>query len=120
MRWVVVVTILVVLLCLLVFCQSCSKPPDYLSADAKTGWIAYHRHCTICHNSDPFKEGTSSPGGPPIVGASEELIRLRVTKLAYPKGYKPKRDTKLMTVQLQAVPEIPYLHAYLKEVRKPE
>lgn len=108
-------------LCLLVLLQSCgSKPPEYLSEDAKLGWVAYNRHCTICHNPDPFKEGTTSPGGPPIAGSSEELIRLRVTKLAYPKGYKPKRDTKLMTVQPQAVPDVPHIAAYLNEVRKPQ
>lgn len=107
--------------CLVALFVSCgSKPPDYLSEDAKRGWTAYHRHCTICHNPDPFQEGTTSPGGPPIAGSSEELIRLRVSKLAYPKGYKPQRDTNLMTEQPQAIPDIPYLYTYLKEVRKPE
>lgn len=116
-----ILAVLLLLASLLVLCQSCgSKPPEYLSEDGKRGFIAYHRHCTICHNPNPFQEGTTSPGGPPIAGSSEELIRLRVTKLAYPKDYKPKRDTKLMTVQPQAVPDIHYLHAYLNEVRKPE
>ncbi len=116
-----ILALLILLACLMFLCQSCgSKPPDYLSEDGKRGFVAYHRHCTICHNANPFLEGTTSPGGPPIAGSSEELIRLRVTKLAYPKGYKPQRDTKLMTVQPQAVPDIPYLYAYLKEVRKPE
>ena len=67
-----------------------------------------------------FKDGTSSPGGPAIARASEELIRLRVTGLKYPKGYKPKRDTNQMTRLPLAEPEVPYLYAYLKEVRKPE
>jgi mono/diheme cytochrome c family protein len=112
---------LLVVFCVLVVCQSCgSKPPEYLSEAAKRGWTAYHRYCTICHNPDPFQEGTTSPGGPSIVGSSQELILLRVTKLAYPKGYKPKRDTKLMTVQPQAVKDVPDIYAYLKEVRKPQ
>jgi mono/diheme cytochrome c family protein len=104
----------------LLFSSCGGKPPEYLSEDGKKGWTAYHRHCTICHNPDPFKEGTTSPGGPPIAGSSAELVRLRVEKQVYPKGYKPKRDTKLMTPQPQAIPDIPYLQAYLKEVRKPE
>ncbi|MHC4515286.1 MAG: hypothetical protein ACYTGW_15370 [Planctomycetota bacterium] len=99
---------------------SCAKPDDYLSADGKRGWQAYRRHCTQCHNKEPFKDGTSSPGGPAIARASEELIRLRVTGLKYPKGYKPKRDTNQMTRLPLAEPEVPYLYAYLKEVRKPE
>lgn len=109
------------LVCLPVLLVACgSKPPEYLSEDAKKGWVAYHRHCTICHNPDPFQEGTTSPGGPPIAGSSEELVRLRVEKQKYPKGYKPKADTNLMTPVPQAIPDIPFLAAYLKEVRKPQ
>jgi len=108
-----------IILGIAVLLSSCgSKPPEYLSEAGKKGWTAYRRHCTICHNPNPFLEGTTSPGGPPINASSEELIRLRVTKLAYPRDYKPKVDTELMTVQPQAVPDIPDIYAYLKEVRK--
>jgi len=102
------------------FCPSCAKPDEYLSEDGKRGWQAYRRHCTQCHNKEPFRDGTSSPGGPAIANSSEELIRLRVTSQDYPRGYKPKRDTNQMTKLPLAVSEVPYLYAYLKEVRKPE
>ncbi len=115
-------------LLLLVFCfsvlllalSSCSEPPPYLSEDGKRGWKAYRRHCTLCHNPNPFLDGTTTPGGPAIAGSSNELIRLRVTSVTYPKGYKPKRDTKEMYVLPRWKPEVPYLQAYLKEVRKPK
>lgn len=113
------IRILVLLLGILAI-PSCAKPDPYLSEDGKKGWKAYRRHCTICHNANPFLEGTTSPGGPSIVGSSEELIRMRVISTKYPKGYKPKADTSLMTPLPQAVKEIPYLFAYLKEVRKPK
>ncbi len=107
------------LLILLAACPSCSKPPDYLSANGKRGWKAYRRQCTICH-ADPFQD---SMKGPAISGSSEALLRARVVSTGdpgYPKGHKPKRDTKEMHVLPAAVPEIPYLYAYLKELRKPK
>ena len=98
----------------------CAKHDPYLSEDGKKGWKAFRRHCTLCHNVDPFLAGTSTPGGPPVAGSSEELIRMRVTSTVYPKGYKPKADTTEMYPLPQAVKHIPYLFAYLKEVRKPQ
>ena len=116
----ILVAVVVILgLCLLFLFSGCSKPPDYLSADGLRGWKAYRRHCTLCHDADPFQDSTKSPAGPPVAGSSLELLRLRVaTGTDYPKGHKPQRDTKEMYALPQAVPEIPYLYAYLKEVRK--
>ena len=108
------------LVILLAACPSCSKPPDYLSANGKRGFKAYGRHCTVCHDADPFQDVIK---GPAISGSSEALLRARVVSTGdpgYPKGHKPKRDTKEMYKQPAAVPEIPYLYAYLKEVRKPK
>ena len=105
---------------LLAFCSSCAKPDPYLSEDGKRGWKAYRRHCITCHNKNPFLDSTITPLAPSIARSSKELIRLRVTSTTYPKGYKPKRDSKEMRPLPRAVKKVPDIHAYLKEVRKPK
>ncbi len=100
---------------------SCSGPPEYLSEGARRGWRAYRIHCSACHSPEsPFLEGHGPIPGPPIDGSSEELIRARVAKASYPLDHKPKRTTNDMYALPQAVSEIPYLFAYLKEAKKPE
>ena len=99
----------------------CAGAPEHLSEDARRGRRAYRVHCSACHDpGSPFLEGHGATPGPPIDGSSEELIRARVAKESYPPGYKPKRTTNQMYKLPRAVPEIPYLFAYLKEARKPE
>ena len=50
---------------------------------------------------------------PSIADASLELLTGRVLRKEYPAGYKPKRDTQLMTAFPDLAPEIPALHAFL-------
>ena len=109
---------LLIVLLLVTLCPSCSKPPEYLSADAKKGWKAYRKHCALCHNANPHLDSNSTPKGPPIASSTKELLQMRIKANKYPQGYKPKRATADMYPLPQALPDVPYLFAYLKEVRK--
>lgn len=71
-------------------CQHRSAQP--LDAVAR-GRLLYTANCAVCHNANPNLPGTL---GPAIAGSPKILIVYRVTKAAYPPGYKPKRTTRLM------------------------
>jgi mono/diheme cytochrome c family protein len=78
---------------------------------AARGRQVYLAQCTQCHNADPALAG---PVGPPVKGASRELIEAKVLRGEYPPGYTPKRPTKVMPPQPTLAPDIPALAAYLK------
>jgi mono/diheme cytochrome c family protein len=78
------------------------------SAKGRRVWLA---QCSVCHNSDPSKDG---PVGPAVKGSSSELLKARVLRAAYPPGYKPKRDSKVMPARPDLAPSIPDLAAYLR------
>jgi len=77
---------------------------------AERGKSIYMSNCIACHNVDPSKDGSV---GPAIAGSSAELVEARVMKAAYPEGYKPKRDTRVMVALPHLQKEIPALGAYL-------
>ena len=56
--------------------------------------------CVVCHNTNPNLAGSQ---GPPIAGASRDLVEARVKHLAYPPDYTPQRKTHAMT----AFPNLP-------------
>ena len=70
-------------------------------------WLA---QCVACHNVDPAKDG---PVGPAVKGSSRELVDARVVQGAYPPGYKPKRDSKVMPPRPDLAPRVPDLTAFL-------
>jgi mono/diheme cytochrome c family protein len=74
------------------------------------GRSVYMGNCTACHGMDPAQPGGL---GPAIAGASRELIEARVLHAAYPEGYMPKRDTKLMVALPHLKDDIDALAAYL-------
>lgn len=93
--------------------SGCSKESERSShnPDWQRGRAVYIANCVACHNNDPSKDG---PIGPAIKGSSPELIATRVLRTAYPPGYKPKRNTKVMPTFPFLKDEIPYLVAYLQ------
>jgi mono/diheme cytochrome c family protein len=105
MRWVLWTPILLAALSV-----ACSKQ-ERLSPEAERGKKVYVANCIACHNADPSKPG---PVGPAIKGSSPELIEARVMRAAYPPGYTPKRDTKLMVPQVHVADKIDDLAAYLR------
>lgn len=78
---------------------------------AGRGRQVYLAQCTVCHNSDPSKDG---PLGPAIKGSSRELLEARVLRGAYPPGYKPKRGTAIMQPMPQLAASIDDLAFFLK------
>lgn len=78
---------------------------------ADRGRQVYLGQCTQCHAVDPSQAG---PVGPPVRGASRELLEARIVKGSYPAGYKPKRPTNVMPPQPALASDIPALAAYLK------
>ena len=75
------------------------------------GARVYAINCTSCHSADPAKPGSI---GPPVKGASLELLEARILHAEYPEGYTPKRDSNLMPAQPYLAPKIDDLAAYLK------
>ena len=80
------------------------------------GQRIYAYACIQCHHQDPNKEiSTDGTYGPPIAGSSFELLKMRVLTVKYPKGYTPKRTTRLMTVFKLTDTELQALHAFLTD-----
>ena len=92
-----------------------SGPTDPL---AQRGQEIYRMVCQVCHNANPLLDGTGPIQGPAIADASLELLEARVVRNEYPKGYKPKRDTRNMTAFAYLAPEIGALHAFLQWSRR--
>lgn len=81
------------------------------AGDAAKGKQAYMANCIACHNMDPGKPGAI---GPELKGSSKALLTARVLSGAYPKGYKPKRPTKMMPPMPHLKGNIDDLAAFLK------
>ena len=86
----------------------CSDGGDALAGRGKQLYLA---QCIQCHNANPAIAG---PVGPPLKGATRELLEAKVLRGEYPAGYAPKRPTKVMPPQPTLAPDIPALAAYLK------
>jgi len=93
-------------------CNGGDKPAaDPAKALADKGRTLYTLRCASCHNpGDPTKDGAL---GPAIAGSSRELLDARVNHAAYPEGYTPKRETKLMQKLPHTPEELDALTAYL-------
>ena len=89
----------------------CSDQTATTDPKADRGRQVYLAQCIACHNPDPAIGGSL---GPPVRGASRDLLEAKVLKGTYPSGYAPKRATNLMPPQPALVPEIPNLAAFLK------
>lgn len=94
--------------------SACGGPAPPMTP-AQRGRIVYMTNCVVCHNADPNLPGSQ---GPPIAGASRELVYDRVMFLKYPPGYTPKRDTHLMRPLPQLANQIDDLTAFLAEAAK--
>ena len=81
------------------------------AGSAAKGKQVYMTNCIACHNVDPSKPGAI---GPEVKGASKALLTARVISAGYPKGYKPKRPTKMMPPQPHLKASIADLAAFLK------
>ena len=93
-------------------CSNGAAPLAEVTPEARIarGKQVYRSSCISCHNPDPAKDGVL---GPAVAGSSAELLEARVVKAAYPPGYIPKRNTKIMMALPHLTPELGALHAFL-------
>lgn len=89
---------------------ACGGEPT--SPEAARGRQVFLSQCTACHGSDPSEAG---PVGPPVKGASRELLEAKMLRGTYPPGYTPKRPTSVMPPQPHLAPQIDALVAYLND-----
>lgn len=95
-------------------CADDPAPPG-LSATGREGWRAYRMFCGACHAPDPNDDVAL---GPPIAGASRELLEARLLRGGYPAGYQPKRDTRIMPAHPHLARDIDALTAFLAEIKR--
>ena len=99
-----------VLLGLAIAVAGCQNGPE-LSEAAQRGMKTYFQVCIACHNAKPSLDGL----GPPIAGASRELIEARLVYGSYPAGYQPKRRSLSMPAFPGLADKVGDLAAYLAE-----
>ncbi len=81
------------------------------AGDPEVGRQVYLAQCTMCHGSDPARRGSV---GPPVKGASKELLEARILRAAYPSGYTPKENTAVMQPMPHLAANVGDLAAYLR------
>lgn len=91
--------------------QKAPGPAPAGTGDAEVGRQVYLGYCATCHAADPAQRG---PVGPPVKGASRELLEARVVRGTYPPGYTPKQNTAVMQPMPDLARNIPDLAAYLR------
>ena len=110
-----VVILLIALVVVIIFVAARSgQDKDKAKTPFARGKQIYRTICIACHHPDPEKEyGNLGTFGPAIAGSSYELLKMRVLTTSYPKGYKPKRDTQLMTTFDLKEDQLRALHTYI-------
>ncbi len=91
--------------------NAASAPAETQDDGVAQGRQAYLSSCIACHNADPTQDGAL---GPPVAGASLELLEARLLRGEYPAGYTPKRDTAVMVAMPFLGKQIPSIAAYLE------
>ena len=92
----------------------CSEGTEEFSDAGLSGRRTYQNVCIACHHPDPNLAGIL---GPPLAGASLELLEAKVLRATYPPGYAPKRPTESMPAFAYLGEKLPGLAAYLTEVQ---
>ncbi len=92
----------------------CSQDTEELSDAGLSGRRTYQNVCIACHHPDPNLAGAL---GPPLAGASLELLEAKVMRATYPPGYTPKSPTETMPAFAYLGDKLPNLVAYLAEVQ---
>ena len=110
MRRLVLISAVCAALALLSACGE--KVEEVKGPDPARGRRLYLATCVVCHNTDPSKPGSQ---GPPVKGASLELLEAKVLRKTYPPGFKPQRTTSAMPTYPQVRKRIPDIAAYLAQ-----
>jgi mono/diheme cytochrome c family protein len=89
-----------------------AEPEGRAPALAERGRRVYMSNCIACHSPDPAEAGAI---GPPLAGATEELLRAKVLRNEYPAGYQPQRTSQAMIPLPHLESEIAALAAFLAQ-----
>ena len=88
---------------------------DENAALVRRGRAVYDISCSACHAREPAKPG---PVGPPVAGASMELLEAKVLRNEYPPGYTPQRDTQAMIPLAHLENDLAAIHAFLQSEKR--
>lgn len=114
------------LLSQLVYSQVPAKPlfdlkplVKVVPADLARGAKVYKANCIRCHNADPNIKGNL---GPEQVDAPFEVVVSKIMTGKYPdplpKGFVPKRKSRVMQPLKSLKNDIPYIYAWIQSVTK--
>ena len=81
-----------------------------LTTDIEKGRMVYFANCVSCHNNNPKKPGSI---GPEVYGVSIDVLTRKIVSGKYPKNYRPKRTSKIMSSMPHLNKEISNLHAFI-------
>ena len=88
-------------------------------ADLARGAKIYKANCVRCHNADPNIKGNL---GPEQIDAPFEVVVSKIMTGKYPdplpKGFVPKRKSKVMQPLKTLKNDIPYIYAWIQSVKK--
>ncbi len=91
---------------------ACSDEPAQQTTAAERGRHVYQNVCIACHSADPSREGSL---GPPVAGATRELLEAKLLRGEYPPGYTPRREGGAMPKFKYLADSIDDLAAYLAQ-----
>ena len=88
---------------------------SFITLADERGKAIYTAKCISCHNVNPAKKGSI---GPDIADSNIPLLIMKTQYKKYPKGYKPKRKTKIMPKIPLSDKQLYYLYEYITEFRR--
>jgi mono/diheme cytochrome c family protein len=71
--------------------------------------------CTKCHNTNPHKPGGI---GPDLYSTPNEVFQSKIPSGTYPKGYTPKRRTRVMPKFKNLTNKIDAIYKYIRSIPK--
>ena len=75
----------------------------------------YTSTCIKCHNKDPHIKGSI---GPDLFTTPREVFHTKVITGTYPKGYTPKRKTRVMPKFKQLTNDVDKIYDYIQSLKK--
>jgi mono/diheme cytochrome c family protein len=75
----------------------------------------YLQNCVRCHNTNPHKAGSI---GPDLYSTPEEVFHTKVPNGKYPKGYTPKRKSRVMPRFKHLTERVDLIYSYIRSIKK--
>lgn len=81
---------------------------------ANNGKTLYTTHCIRCHNSNPWLSGSV---GPELITTPYAVFPTKVLQGSYPRGYAPKRRSKIMPTFPRLTKDIDKIYDYIRSFK---